>query len=475
MALVKYTVKEGTSYRMLSGLRRKLRNSSLRQNLNQMYQNKKWSKLPKASLWKEIKISDFAPTEIFFIQNKNGSKDLLLLRTQGIFESQIYKTDPFKKKLSFLTDENVFGLRRIDWDGNIKWEIGESHKVDQTLPYCSHASEEMLTVNDIDYDGKKEIIVINNDKLYILDADKGSIKNEVALKMDNFGVVKVIEDRQKKMKRILVSVMADAYEGYNYASPTILLDSNLNQLKEFSAVGSGHRLLVLPDANDRDKFLDGYEMFNFDGERLWILDEFIKREYNPKKDHIDHTEILKSGEGYCAAIAGSDYFYFVDISNGKTLWKNKPLHAQYCLAGNYGDKGQTGIFLTNMTYKVQFYNLEGKISWEGELSSNWPKGKPRNISGKIFHMGIPANKVNSNDKDQILYNEKGWPYVIDEKGNTVLVFPTTGNVKKDAPILPNHRADDFGFGFYSRTEDIDNDGIEEVLIFDRRYIWIYKI
>ena len=88
-------------------------------------------------------------------------------------------------------------------------------------------------------------------------------------------------------------------------------------------------------------------------------------------------------------------------------------------------------------------------------------------------------------QDLIVYNEAGWPYVIDGQGNRRVEFPCPENSRQSNSFKiygypcyddnPPHRPDDWGYGYYTRVHDIDCDGKEEVIIYDRKHCWIYGL
>ena len=88
-------------------------------------------------------------------------------------------------------------------------------------------------------------------------------------------------------------------------------------------------------------------------------------------------------------------------------------------------------------------------------------------------------------QDMVVYNEAGWPTAIDGRGNELIVFPFPENGRQPDefrvpgwPQFDNHppsRPDDWGFGYRAEIADLDGDGKEEVVIYDRRWCWIYKV
>ena len=73
-----------------------------------------------------------------------------------------------------------------------------------------------------------------------------------------------------------------------------------------------------------------------------------------------------------------------------------------------------------------------------------------------------------------VYTEGGWPYGVDGRGERVLSFPADESIIQPEARIRNHRPDDYGFGYHCQTLDLDRDEREEVIIYDRRHVWVFK-
>jgi hypothetical protein len=105
-----------------------------------------------------------------------------------------------------------------------------------------------------------------------------------------------------------------------------------------------------------------------------------------------------------------------------------------------------------------------------------------------MHMGRPLSVWHDplgTGLDLILYNEAGWPTAIDGSGAVRVEFPFPPEARQpDAFRVPGwpqfddnppHRPDDWGYGYNAEIADVDADGKEEVVIYDRRFCWIYRL
>lgn len=271
--------------------------------------------------------------------------------------------------------------------------------------------------------------------------------------------------------------MADSYEPYSYGNPTLFFDSNLNPINETSNIGSGHRLVVEDlDDDGNDEVFVGYELLTSDGKHVWTADCWVNRKINAYDQHVDHAESFKFEGKWYIAVAGSDFLYLIN-KNGKVVWKRKTSHPQYCIVGKLIPPFDLpGIVLFNSRGEVNLFDIKGKEIWRKKFPEHWPMGKPRAIN-KPFHMGEPAQLLRADGgtaEDKILYYEAGWPYLVDGNGTPCLIFEAPENSRKPEYKLPNwHRLDDYGMGYKSKSIQSAK-GNNNIIIFDRRYAWLYQ-
>ena len=95
-----------------------------------------------------------------------------------------------------------------------------------------------------------------------------------------------------------------------------------------------------------------------------------------------------------------------------------------------------------------------------------------------MHLGMPASVFSSPERsicDFIVYHEQGWPYIIYGNGKIEYSIPCPKNAVQKTVNFPGFYPDRYGFGYRTRTYDIDNDGVQEIIVFDRKHAWIYKV
>jgi hypothetical protein len=273
---------------------------------------------------------------------------------------------------------------------------------------------------------------------------------------------------------------------------TLFLDPSLNVFKSLAVRGEGHYPVCFDaDADGYDEFFLGYCLFDHDGSLMWIVDCWRDRELVGNSRFNDHTDqkwiYRKDDESdWQAVIAGGDYLYLVD-SQGNTIWRRKGIHNQFLCVGKFlVDDSQDYIFVLNNRFEMVLYDMEGTIRWKGLLPENWPLGKPATV-WRYLHIGRPMSLWHNpldNGQDLLVYNEAGWPYAVDGLGNAVVTFPCPESARLPETFsLPGFpqvdktptRPDDWGFAYYARVADVDGDGKEEVIIYNRQHCWIYEV
>jgi hypothetical protein len=439
-----------------------------------------FGKASKASLMYEISLFDWGSDELFIGDiNNDGQVEFLWLQSQGIFKSDIYLQLAYSK-YSFLKDGRGLDCVTVtDRFGEIIWRLGKPHK--GRYPFCSHAAEKMVAFYQTN-DGKTKIAMLaSGEKLRLIDGMSGVIERELTLQHDNYSSIDVVSTKSGRF--FYISVMDAAYSPFEYGNPTLIFDANLELLNTINALGSGHQTWVHDfDHDGNEEIMIGYQIYKANGDLLWGLDYWKgkEKEYIASDQHVDCISPLAIGGKWFAAIAGSDRLYWVD-EDAHVLWHHVPRHAQYALAGRFnGQHADDVLVLVDSKHgtKLCGFSLKGKKLWELVDVSNWPMGKPAFIGRKPYHLNVPAIKWNSPDQrsDEFIFLEGGWPYAINGEGAVSVIFPYPKSAQKiKNNELPQHRPNDLGYGYQARCADVDNDGEEEVIIFDRRHAWIYKM
>jgi len=450
-----------------------------------------------------------APSELFVTIHR-GQTQLVWMTSPGIFMSALYGRLakghsaggwrkivgrimkglrlPESRPYAYLDreDPNLCAIAATDWQGRVLWRYGDD--VPQGAPYCSHQGESLLCFADINGDGANEAVgMLGPGRLGVLSLDNGRPLQETRLPADNFTLVKAAHTGGGPCDwTILAGVPESGCPPHSYGNPVILLDQHLQVVGGADLpAGIGHAVKVLDaDGDGLDEFLAGYTLINHDGKVAWTAEGIAdySRTMSAASMHADCTEIICDGPPgrWKAAIAGSDMFYLFD-GQGKLLWRKSGVHPQFVLSGRFLPPSQdTVLFLLHCRVQMESWNLAGQKIWQGHLPGNWPMGRPSTVrDDDCFHMGRPAavwHDPFGDRQDLVVYNEAGWPYAVNGLGRRRVEFPAPSSSRQDpVAIPPRHRPDDYGYGYHSFVADVDLDGREEVIIYDRRFAWIYGL
>lgn len=457
-----------------------------------------WRDLPRAELLAELDLGDHGGEELFLADlDGDGHLEMLWLHSPGIFKSRLYR-ERFGDRYRLLDDQDpdLFHLTATDREGRVLWRHGDppatlaARETGTAAPYFAHATDRLLTVGDLDGDGRLWILALDRDGLRVIDPRDGSLRTRVELPADNYGVVGLAKGPEGR-RVVVVSVMDAGEEAWGYGNPTLFLDpraldqGGLGDARPVAHPGSGHALPILDlDGDGRDEILLGYQLVDLDGEVVWTADGLGDDDVDPDEQHVDDVAVFADETGVHFAVAGSDRLYWID-ADGRVVWSLREHHPQACVVARLGPRREPRIFLANCREVMNLYDLDGHELWRGVLPEHWPAGRPKGLGDRFFHKVDPvvawrAPGAEPTHPDLLLYSEGGWPYAVDGAGRPGVVFPTgtlDPTARKPTAELPavRTRMDCFGYGFDIVSVDLDGDGEEEVVIYDRRSAWIYRM
>lgn len=438
-----------------------------------------WSRIPCAQMINEVDLHNYGGSRLALSDlNGDGRKEFLWLQSAGMFKSKIYENSPeISNYMQEVGQKDVFCLTATDQAGNILWQTGNPYE--GTEPYITHASEHILKTGDINGDGTDEILVLDDqDNLLVIEPVNGNVIRKVNLPDDSFSTLFYIRTGDgPKDFILLIGVMDRAYSPHPYANPWIIMNSDLEIVSCRDYKGAGHNVLIEDMNNDgKVEMLIGYQLINTSGEVLWTVDCWEAGDIDSLEQHADYIHAKHFNGDWLIAISGSDNQYLID-SSGKTLWVKRLPHPQACLIGYY--RGEPRVFITNQREVMNSYTLDGSERWKGKLREHWPMGRPSlAYHDRPIHSSDPMEIIESTgaaSTDLILYKEGGWPYLINFNGDIVKQLPYTPSTRKMDPAVGFRRINDIGLSYEAAVADIDNDGLAEILIYDRNHLWTYKL
>ncbi len=331
-------------------------------------------------------------------------------------------------------------LTAIDMNGNIMWQIGEPYTTpNNTLISCDLPFQ----VSDINNDGKDELIYSRDFYIIICDAQSGrEIKRAKTPLADmDFG--------EYPYKRLNVdAIRVQDFEGKGHRSGIIVkdryknvfaLDSNLDIMWKYHYKNTGHFPYIADFYNKgSDQMFVGYSMVDSNGTILWSLPM--------ESDHTDEIIFINTIEGepkrlYLAS--GNEGFNIANLDG--TIYKHNEIgHAQRISIANY-DKETNGLDICVTSFWgandiIYMFDPSGNKKCQRELMTNGNVITPVAYDGtNELILGSAAAGILDSDLD------------------TVIEFPNDGHPTLCCDAL-----------------DIDNDGVDEIILWDSQCMYIYK-
>lgn len=397
-------------------------------------------KYPQPRLWKVIDFKDFGAGRNIRFGHLTGTSDWHIVIAQN--QRRVHR-DAFS---------NINCLTAIDLEGNVLWQIGEPNNKE-----CSHITADLpFQVCDIDGDGKDEVIMSRDFKIYILEGSTGKVKKwidapyitEDASYLNVGSAISVYPFDRLNVDSIR---MCD-FSGKGRPSDILIknryrkvwvYDENLNLKWTFDAgVNTGHYPYTKDVNGDgREEMFIGYDMLDADGKKLWTLpipvdhtDEIVIGKIDPDKDDL------------IGIVSGWEGFMLVDLQ-GNIVVRNIIGHAQRISVGNYRPD-LPGLEICITTYHknqgiIMLYDCKGKLLWSKEPSTNGNIITPVNWAG--------------DGQDLILLNGNiALGGMIDGHYRQVVSFPDDGHAELCAEAL-----------------DLTGDCRDEIVLWDEYKMYIY--
>ncbi len=384
--------------------------------------------------------------------NGDGQDELLVLQSPGQFATRLAagRTDLDD------VDRKVFCLTAVDMQGRVLWQYGEPYGRD--FPYTSHGTQggQMLAADDIDGDGRVEVIVIRGSQLLVIDGKTGALLRSVSLPSDNFCMVATAQMGNPEYgKQILCKVNDLAYEPWDYANPMVIYNADLSIYREpFAVTGAGHNFVIKDMNGDgRDEVFVGYSMLNADGSCAWTLD--LGEGFDYAEDHADQIELADiNGDGHEELrYAGSEDFYVCN-TDGQMIWQLPAGHSQQSAAGRWAHDGTPRIILAEKNDGLAGVSPEGEFLWRrrdinGYVAGNlrWPDSEGKLRDWALFRPQlVPLASVPCTSDPA--WSRELWPSLMDGEGRRHDFLPWHEDYAHRAQTIRAARSYDCGLKFY---------------------------
>jgi hypothetical protein len=254
---------------------------------------------PRLKLWKKIMTPQFGTDRNLRFGDLNGDGTL------DILIGQIFHFGP--------TDSNseIGCMSAIDLDGNLLWRQGTPDR------WGNHLTNDVaFQINDIDGDGKNEVIYCKNQELVIAEGATGKRLRSIPTPENKSTRVPF-----NRFPRILGdSLLVANLRGEKHRGDIILkdryqqawaYDSSLKQLWTVECNTGHYPFPIDIDGDGKDEISLGYSRWSHDGKSIWNHDQQFK-------DHADSIAVVDlDGDGKLETIwGGSDEGFVLLDSNG---------------------------------------------------------------------------------------------------------------------------------------------------------------
>ena len=374
------------------------------------------------------------------LKNFGSGRQIRIVRTNN---QTLFVLAQHQKRMVRDAFAKISCLTCFDIEGNVLWQKGEPNNVDNTLI----SADLPFQIADMNNDGRLEIIYSVDFEVIIADLLTGNIIKRMP--------TPVIKDnplfKNNPYYRLNVDAIRVAdFKGVGYKSDFIIKDRyqnvlaydyDFNFLWQYNHKNTGHFPYIFDYNNDgKDEMFVGYDLVSNDGKIIFSLPM-----NSDHTDEIIYTRLNKNESKRLVLASGNEGMNIVNL-DGSIYKHNEIGHAQRISVAKYIEDIE-GLQIMTTTFWgsdgiVAIFDSKGNKIKEFEQRSNGNLITPINYDGKhvlaILNSSVDGGLINGNlDK--------------------VVKFPNDGH-----PTLT------------SEIYDIDDDGIDEIICFDEKEMWIYK-
>ena len=407
--------------------------------------------------------------------NGDGRNELLFIQSAGahansFFDPRVNNGYGYKTGVE---DQELFCMTLADPEGNILWQTGEPWHLERPFSWNGHCSD-FCDLVDVDGDGRNEIILVHKSDLRIYDGATGELRVSHSLPNEAFNRAQAIKTDHSGHYHIFTK-SGTSSATHSYGNPSLLLDHNLELVWELDNIpGAGHRPNFADfDGDGLDEMVIGFGLYDHDGTKLWAHEPFSKG------DHLDDSAIVDiDGDGRLeVAFAHDGHDAVVHNDDGTERFRAPMNHCQIILAGKFFDseEGQQLIFVDKAVGEEKEREAV-VVRHDGSVISRY----------STLGYYDPVSWTNDCGPLSLIRAER--PPDPCGEFRVVVVEPTGKelarlNVRADfSAHVRKHKLDElhpeypiyFGAGHYVSIGDVDTDGQQEVIVYDRHTVWVFK-
>jgi outer membrane protein assembly factor BamB len=347
-------------------------------------------------------------------------------------------------------EKTVHCITAIDLDGNILWQRGTPIGADDR----KHHGPGAFLVHDLNADGQAEIAYATQaDNLQMVRLLRGC-DGELQAERETGATYNAMPANLRGLESKRDFVIGTGL------SLVFAYDENLEPIWEWAFhYGGGHEHAACDvEGKGVDDLFIGVSRLNARGRRIWWrpdLDDAL--EGMSRCPHIDHVEVRQLFDGrddYQVLWFGGRDIVCLDAITGELVWRHRGKHLQ---------EGSIGRFVPGSTEQQI-------IVWEKELNTSLALDAHGNcLWTKPLGRSRVMRSAGPDGCDLLVVVRPiagGAPFISDLYGNRLADLPLP--VSAEGP-------GDRGFGWYMRTLDIDDDGRDELLAYNRHALHMFKI
>ena len=431
--------------------------------------------IPNVRLERHVDISAYG-CEVMTVGDINGDGrlELVFMQNVGMLTLDCFRPGSdsnYGKLYTTPEDQALDCVTAIDLEGRVIWQRGEPWRL--PIPFRTHGGMDMIRTDDINGDGKQELLRIKGDVLESLDGSTGRTLHQASLGEHGYSSIYTAHlDRGSAARHVFVKPCSDGMPGHPYGCPVLMLDHQLKRVwgpVDFHRVG--HTPLAFDvDGDGRDELLIGAECVDGDGAVRWRLP--VERDHDDRRYIHD---IDDDGEPEQILAFESSGLVVSDL-RGKIKFVCESDHCGEAVVGKfYSDRPGMQILFNNEAWRLKsskhafgsmMVDCRGKEIWRTEHDLY---GRPIDWPTSVGPQAILAKPHAAAPPD-------GRPFIMDGSGATIARF----DIPLQAPTVDRERMpqSNVAFGdwgdYYSHRAIVVPGVGPRVLIWTRRDLWIFK-
>lgn len=377
-------------------------------------------------------------------------------------------------------DQALNCMTAIDFDGNVRWQSGESWK--HEFPFRTHGGHDMLLAADVNGDGRAELIGLRGNQLQLISGETGRVLKTLTLDNDGYSQLVAIRSGQGNQKHILVRPIGDGLDGHPHGGPNLLYDCNLRQVwgrHDFTRAGHVPKGYDV-EGDGQDELLIGLDCVNPDGTVRWTITapDIPATQDSYFLGHDDRRVIadIDGNGGLEQVLAFEQFGLIVTDLKGNLLWRRAVSNhcGEACVGKFLADVPGLQILINN-----ERFGLPHDPALAGSELLDCRGTVITSFAEDIYAQTIPWKTAVGPEAMLAAYHgaevPDSRPFIMDGTGRVIAVF----DIPHKLPQITDYRMvqENLWYGdwgdYYNRTV-MEIPGIgPSILIWSRRDLWVF--